>query len=70
MDYFLFQDDHFRSGKRLGFWIDQLKGMPVARMLANEKYSLDGEGRDAILKTKEKVYDNIVLLFRELDGDG
>ncbi|KAF8534865.1 hypothetical protein BDD12DRAFT_809008 [Trichophaea hybrida] len=29
-------------------------------MLANVKYSLGGECPDAILKTKERVYDNIV----------
>lgn len=32
------------AGKRLGFWIDQLEGTPVAQMLANEKVNLDGEG--------------------------
>jgi len=46
--------------KRLGFRIDGLKGTPVAKMLANEKDNFDGEGGDAILRTKEEVYDNII----------
>ena len=48
------------AGKRLGFWIDELKAMPVAEMLASEKDNFDGEVGDAILRVKQKVYDNIV----------
>ncbi|CCX04283.1 Protein of unknown function [Pyronema omphalodes CBS 100304] len=43
------------------------KAISVERMLAEAKYSLDGEGPDAILKTKKDVYNQIV---RYLDIEG
>ena len=51
------------AGKRLGFWIDELKGTPVAKMLANEKDNFDEE----VLRTKEKVYYNIVE-YLDIEG--
>ena len=45
---------------QLGFWIDELKGTPVAKMLINGKDNFGEEVRGAILRTKEKVYSNIV----------
>ncbi|KAF8532805.1 hypothetical protein BDD12DRAFT_809643 [Trichophaea hybrida] len=49
-----------QAEKRLGFRIRSIKAISVDRMLANAKYSLRGEYLDVILKTKERVYDNIV----------
>jgi hypothetical protein len=48
-----------QAEKRLGFRLASIKAISVDRMLANAKYSLGGCS-DAILKTKEKVYDGIV----------
>ncbi|KAI5839540.1 hypothetical protein DFP73DRAFT_208286 [Morchella snyderi] len=49
-----------QAEKRLGFRIRSVKAVSVDTMLANTKYSFGREYPDAILKTKERVYDNIV----------
>ena len=46
--------------KRLRFWINGLKGMPAAKILVKKKDNFDNQVQDAILRTKEKVYYNIV----------
>ena len=48
-----------QAEKRLGFQIRPVKTISVERMLANAKHSLGEECSDAILKTKERVYDNV-----------
>ncbi|KAI5799188.1 hypothetical protein DFH27DRAFT_559923 [Peziza echinospora] len=50
--------------RRLGFRIENLKAVPVSRMLAEAKYKPGGEG---ISKIKESVYGNIV---QYLDTEG
>lgn len=53
-----------QAEERLGFRIRSLKGIPVQRMLANAN---EGESPDAILTTKEKVYDHI-LEYLQIEG--
>jgi hypothetical protein len=49
-----------QADERLGFRTRSLKGISVSRMLANQKYMLEGEIPDSMLKTKEEVYKEIV----------
>ncbi|RPB26527.1 hypothetical protein L211DRAFT_820888, partial [Terfezia boudieri ATCC MYA-4762] len=51
-----------QAEKRLGFRIGSLmlKAIPIETMLANAKYRIEEKHSEAILKTKEKVYDNVI----------
>ena len=49
-----------QAEERLGFRIRSLEAVSVDSMLANTKHSLGAEYVDIMLKTKERVYDNIV----------
>lgn len=49
-----------QAEKRLGFRVRSVKAISVDTMLANAGYSFGRECPDAILKTKEAVYDSIV----------
>ena len=49
-----------QAEKRLGFRIRSVEVVPVDSMLANIKYRPGGKGLDIMLKTKERIYDNLV----------
>ena len=49
-----------QAEERLGFRIRSLEAVSVDSMLANTKHSLGAECVDIMLKTKERIYDNIV----------
>ena len=49
-----------QAKERLGFRIRSFKVVSVDSMLANNKHSFGEECLDIILKTKERVYDNMV----------